>query len=186
MRIIGVNMLDKLIQVLIDFGKDVLPFYIVEEWSRGLHFRFGHLLKTCTPGFHWKIPFVDSVYQTLVITQSLDMNPQSITTSDDKSIVAKGVIRYHVVDVQPYMFRVHPADALVDTAQSIIRHTIETKRWEELKNIGDELTVGIANEVKEWGIVVEQVTLTDLALIKSIRVIQNGTNVQATANQIEF
>ena len=179
-------MLDKLIQVLIDFGKDVLPFYIVEEWSGGVHFRFGHFLKPCTTGVHWKIPFFDSIYQTLTITQSLDMNPQSVTTKDDKSIVVKGVIRYHVGDVVPYMFRVHPADALVDTAQSLIRHTIETKRWDELKNIGDELTLGIAEEVREWGIVVEQVTLTDLALIKSIRVIQNGTNTQSTANQIEF
>lgn len=179
-------MLDKLIQFIMDLGKDALPFYIVEEWSGGVHFRLGKLLKVCKIGVSFKIPFLDSVYQTLIITQSLDMNPQSVTTADDKSIVVKGVIRYHVKDVLPYMFRVHPADALVDTAQSKIRHMIETKQWNELKDIGEELTQAIGEEVEEWGIAVEKVTLTDLAFIKSIRVIQNGTTSQATANQIEF
>jgi regulator of protease activity HflC (stomatin/prohibitin superfamily) len=74
-------MFDKIIEFIIRFWKDLLPFVIVEHWNEALILRFGIFKKLLKPGIHFKIPFFDSVWETIVITQSIDMNPQSITTA---------------------------------------------------------------------------------------------------------
>jgi hypothetical protein len=56
----------------------------------------------------------------------------------------------------------------------MIREIIEERNWEDLIDIEVELTQTIGAKVKEWGINIEKVTLTDLAEINSIRVITDG------------
>jgi hypothetical protein len=58
----------------------------------------------------------------------------------------------------------------------MIREIIEERNWEDLIDIEVELTKTIGAKVKEWGINIEKVTLTDLAEINSIRVITDGDN----------
>ena len=168
-------MLDKLIEQLIKFSKDVLPYFIIEEWNEAVVLRFGKFHKVAKPGFHLKIPFFDSVWETEIITQSLDMNPQSITTADGKNIVVKAIIRFSVIDTKTYITSImKPHDVLIDTTQGMIREIIEERNWEDLVDIENELTEKIGAKLKQWGINIERVTLTDLAEIDSIRLISDS------------
>ena len=172
-------MFDKLLEFIIKFGKDCLPYVIIEQWNEAILLRFGKFKKVLKPGIHAKIPFVDSVWETEVITQCLDMNPQSITTSDGKNIVVKGIIRYSIDDIQIYLTSImKPNDVLVDTTQGIIRQIIEDTRWNDLVGIDNVLTKKVGAFVKRWGIKVEKVTLTDLAQITSYRIILNKEEKQ--------
>ena len=54
-------MFDKLIDFLIQFGKDLLPFVIVEQWNGAVHLRFGKFVSVRYPGIHLKLPFFDSI-----------------------------------------------------------------------------------------------------------------------------
>ena len=89
-------MLDKLVDLLVRFGMDMLPFVIVEQWNGSVQLRFGKFIKVLYPGIHFKIPFFDSVIETPVITQSVNLPSQTLTTLDDESIVLKSIIRYKV------------------------------------------------------------------------------------------
>ena len=165
-------MFDKLIEFLIKLGKDVLLWVVIEEWNEAVLLRFGKFVKVLKPGIHFKIPFFDSVWETETITQSIDMNPQSITTADGKNIVVKAIIRFSVVDTKTYVMSImKPHDVLVDTTQGMIREIIEERNWEDLVDVEDELTQRIGEKLKEWGISIERITLTDLAEIQSIRLI---------------
>lgn len=172
-------MFDKLIEFLIKLGKDVLLWVVIEEWNEAVLLRFGKFVKVLKPGIHFKIPFFDSVWETETITQSIDMNPQSITTADGKNIVVKAIIRFSVVDTKTYVMSImKPHDVLVDTTQGMIREIIEDTRWYDLVGIDKQLTTEVGKFMRRWGIKVERVTLTDLAEIPSYRVIMNKEEKQ--------
>ena len=119
-------MLDKLVDLLVRFGMDMLPFVIVEQWNGAVQLRFGKFIKVLYPGIHFKIPFFDSIIECPVITQSVNLPSQTLTTLDDESIVLKSIIRYKVSNIQTYLLSVmHANDVLIDTTQGIIRDVVE-------------------------------------------------------------
>jgi hypothetical protein len=60
--------------------------------------------------------------------------------------------------------------------QGIIFDIIKEKTWDELQTIDLKpiITRKVRNEAKRWGIEVETVTLSDLAKIKSIRLLNDA------------
>jgi regulator of protease activity HflC (stomatin/prohibitin superfamily) len=172
-------MFDKLILVIQQFGNSLLPFFVVDMWEKALVLRLGKFKDIKEPGFHWKIPFVDSVWQQTVVTQSIHLQPQSITSLDYKNIVVRAIVRYDIKDCFLFLTKLaHPTDVLIDTTGAMIREIIEERNWEDLVDVEIELTEKIGLKVSEWGINIEKVTLTDLAEINSIRVISDSDSKQ--------
>lgn len=164
-------MLDKLIDFLIRFYKDALPFVIIEQWNAAVQLRFGKYNRNLKAGIYIKIPFFDSIIECPVITQSVNLPSQTLTTLDEQSIVLKSIIRYHVKDVRKYLLTVmHANDVLIDTTQGIIRDVVEMTNWPDLVDVNSQITNEVKEYVKKWGIEVEAVTITDLGLVKSFRI----------------
>ena len=164
-------MLDKLVEFLIRFGNQLMPWVIIEEWNGAVHLRFGKWIKTLPPGLHFKIPFFDSIIECPVITQSINLPSQTLTTLDEQSIVLKSIIRYRVSNVRTYLLKVmHETDVLVDTTQGMIRDIVEVTTWEDLVDVNHQITNEVKEFVVKWGIEVEAVTITDLGIVKSFRI----------------
>jgi len=150
---------------------DILPFVIVEQWNGAVQLRLGKFIKVLYPGIHFKIPFFDSVIETPVITQSVNLPSQTLTTLDDESIVLKSIIRYKVSNIQTYLLSVmHANDVLIDTTQGIIRDVVERTTWNDLVDVNETITNEVKEYVVRWGIEVEAVTITDLGIVKSFRI----------------
>jgi membrane protease subunit HflK len=177
-------MLDKLVDLIVRFGMDMLPFVIVEQWNGSVQLRFGKFIKVLYPGIHFKIPFFDSVIETPVITQSVNLPSQTLTTLDDESIVLKSIIRYKVSNIQTYLLSVmHANDVLIDTTQGIIRDVVERTTWNDLVDVNETITNEVKEYVVRWGIEVEAVTITDLGIVKSFRIFGDegqGTKILPT------
>ena len=172
-------MFDKLIALIQQFGHAMSPVFVVDMWENALVLRFGKFDDIKEPGLHWKIPFVDSVWHQTIVTQSIHLHPQSITSLDYKNIVVRAIVRYDINDTYLFLTKLaHPTDVLVDTTGAMIREIIEERNWEDLVDIEVELTEKIGQKVSEWGINIEKVTLTDLAEINSVRVISDADNRQ--------
>jgi regulator of protease activity HflC (stomatin/prohibitin superfamily) len=164
-------MFDKLVQLIERFGYQMMPFVIIEEWNAGVHLRFGKWIKTLYAGIHFKIPFFDSIIECPVITQSVNLPSQTLTTLDEQSIVLKAIIRYKVNNVRTYLLGVmHANDVLIDTTQGIIRDVVEMTKWDNLIDVNTQITNEVKEYVVKWGIEVEAVTITDLGLVKSFRI----------------
>ncbi len=73
-------MFDKLILVLENFSIALLPGIIIEQWNQGVHLRFGKYLRVVQPGLRFKIPVIDTIVETAVITQSVNLPAQTLTT----------------------------------------------------------------------------------------------------------
>jgi len=179
-------MLDKLVDLLVRFGMDMLPFVIVEQWNGSVQLRFGKFIKVLYPGIHFKIPFFDSVIETPVITQSVNLPSQTLTTLDDESIVLKSINRYKVSNIQTYIFSVmHANDVLIDTTQGIIRDVVERTTWNNLVDVNETITNEVKEYVVRWGIEVEAVTITDLGIVKSFRIFgDEGQGTKILPNDI--
>jgi len=170
-------MFDKLIALIQQFINELIPIFIIDEWEEAIVLRFGKYSKTYKPGVYFKLPFFDSVWKYTVITQSIDIPPQSVTTADNKNVIVKGIIRFTILDIKTFMLKItQPADVLTDTTGGMIREIIENTRWENIIDIDKRLTSEVGKFVKKWGIKVEKVTLTDLQIANSIRVIQDATH----------
>jgi len=175
-------MFDKLITLLQSFWQQLSPVFVVDMWEKALVLRFGKFNDIKDPGLHFKIPFADSVWHQTIVTQSIHLHPQSITSADYKNIVVRAIVRYDICDAFLFLTKIaHPTDVLIDTTGAMIREIIEERKWQDLFDIEDELTDKIGKKVSEWGICIEKITLTDLAEIQSIRLIgdtdQNRTSV---------
>jgi membrane protease subunit HflK len=129
-------MFDKLVDLLVRFSMDILPFVIVEQWNGAVQLRYGKFIKVLYPGIHFKIPFFDSIIECPVITQSVNLPSQTLTTLDDESIVLKSIIRYKVSNIQTYLLGVmHANDVLIDTTQGMIRDVVELTTWDDLVDV---------------------------------------------------
>lgn len=165
-------MLDKLIDFILTFIKDILPFFIIKQWERGIILRWGKFLKVVNPGFIWKVPFADSLYESIIITRTVSVPTQSLTTKDGKQIVVKSVVKYHIEDIKAFTMEVYDSkDAILDTAQAIIKEQIIERSWDECRDskMDGRIAGKLQLAVKRWGIEIEKVTLSSIGLIRSIR-----------------
>jgi regulator of protease activity HflC (stomatin/prohibitin superfamily) len=167
-------MFDKLIDLIVTFIHDILPFKIVDQWEEGVHLRFGKFSKVVKPGMVYKIPFFDQIITTPVITQTVNLTAQTVTSLDEKSVVLNSIVRYHIVDVEKFLLGVmHANDVLVDTTQGIIRDMVENTYWDDLVDLTSIVTPEVNNAVENWGILVEQVSFPTLGEITTYRVMSD-------------
>ena len=173
-------MLDKLIDVVLQFARELLPFEVIDHYDRGVRLRFGRAVmegdkvKILEPGFHWKWPLADSINTHMVKVTTMDLTEQTVTTKDGQSVVVRAVLKYEVNDVATLLLEVDgPAAAVADMSMGILRDAFVEKMWSECNDpeFPQQITSRIRREAKKWGIYVVQLTLTDLALMRSIRLL---------------
>lgn len=168
-------MFDKLIDLIVTFIHDILPWKIVDQWERGVHLKTGKFYRVVSPGLNWKVPFFDKIWVTPVITQTVNLKPQTVTSEDEKSVVLSSIVRYHIHDVQKFLLGVmHANDVLVDTTQGIIRDMVEGCKWDDLYDLGSVVTPEVNEQVSKWGITIEQISFPDLGEIKTYRIMSDG------------
>jgi regulator of protease activity HflC (stomatin/prohibitin superfamily) len=173
-------MFDKLIEILSQWWHQIIPFIIIRDYEEAVLLRFGRFHSVLKPGIHLKLPFFDEVIDQHVVVTTLSLDAQSLYTKDRQNIVVKGLIKYKIADVKTFLLEVYDAqDALSDMSQSIIKNVIMSMTLEECTDteLDNTLSKKVRVEARKWGVEVQQVTLTDLAPIRSFRLINdNFTN----------
>ncbi len=169
-------MFDKLVELLTNWWLEIKPIVIIRDYEQAVLLRFGKFKGVLTPGLHFKLPFFDEVIDQHVVVTTLSLDAQSLYTRDKQNIVVKGVIKYKISDVKIFLLEVFDAqDALADMSQSIIKNVIMAMTLDECTDseLDNILTKKVRVEARKWGVDIQQVTLTDLAPIKSFRLIND-------------
>ena len=170
-------MFDKLIEIITNWWLQLTPVIIIRDYEEAVLLRFGKFSSVLKPGMHVKIPLFDEVIDQHVVVTTLSLDAQSLYTLDKQNIVVKGVIKYKISDVKTFLLEVYDAqDALSDMSQSIIKNVIMSMTLEECTDaeLDNTLTKKVRVEARKWGVEVQQVTLTDLAPIRSFRFINDS------------
>lgn len=172
-------MFDKLFDFITLIWTELKPYYVVTEMEAACVLRFGKFNRTSDAGLYWKIPFADIIYTYHAKTQTSHLSPQTLTTSDSKSIVLRVIVRYKVSDIRLYVTQVWDAhEAVMNVIQGIVADLIKDKTWEEVRNgkegsYIEDLALELSNQtLSEWGIEVENIAFSDLGELRTIRLLK--------------
>ena len=147
---------------------------VLQQFQRGLVFRFGRLQSTRGPGLTWIIPLVDrlQVVDMRVITQ--DIEPQETMTNDNVPVKVRAVVWYHVVNPENAIIEVaNFEDAVRQTALTSLRSVMGQHSLDELLKQQEKLSsmLGeIIDRVTEpWGVAVDRVQIKDVEIPNSMQ-----------------
>jgi len=174
-------MFSQLIDFLLRAVTGAVPFTVVPPWSAAVIIRLGHVIGTRGPGLQLHLPWVTQVLHTPVVTQTLRPPRQTVTTKDGKTVVAATVLKFKIDDVRTFTVDLYEArDAMDDVAAGALRVLVKDHTWLELQDIDldKELTSLIRRMLKRYGIYLEQATLADFGLIRSLRLLLDQQNLQ--------
>lgn len=168
------------------FGKFIPQFRIVRVTHHAVKFVRGKKAIHCPPGFYIYWPLTTEWDSYPIGRQSFVLRPQTMTTSDDRTIVFGFVLSYTVFNVMPILTgKVWSADeTFEEICLGLANRVIATKTWEELKEahrtgaLSDELKAIARKELRRFGVNVKSANPTDLAPCKVFKLMTGAKGLQ--------
>ena len=141
----------------------------VDEYERGVKFRFGKYKKIVEPGWRLVLPIVESMKKIDVRTKAVDVPEQDAITKDNVSIRINAVLYYSIFDAAKVIISVENYKfAVGQLAQTTMRNAVGAVTLDELLAQRDRISEEICKIIDEatdpWGIKVENVELKDISL----------------------
>jgi len=146
----------------------------VDEYERGILFRFGKYVKVLNPGWHVVLPIIHFYRKVDIRTKAVDVPEQDAITKDNVSIRINAVIYYKVFDASKAVLEVENFYyAVSQLAQTTMRNVVGSVSLDELlserEKISTEICKIIDNATDPWGIKVENVELKDVSLPEEMK-----------------
>ncbi len=141
----------------------------VQQYQKGIVFRFGKIVKTKEPGLNWIIPIFDSITRVDMRVITLPVPPQKIITKDNVSVDISAVAYYKVVDpIKAIVAVQNVRDAIDQIAQTSLRNIVGKFQLDEILSerdtINAEITKILDAYTEQWGVVVSTVEIKDIQL----------------------
>lgn len=166
-------MIDRLMDFLTGCVKIFQFWCIVYAYEQGVQMRFGKFLKVLDPGLHYCLPFhIDHVMVDNVVTRTVHLGAQSLTTKDGKSIVVSAVVTMRIADIRKALLEIESIQhAMVDACYAAVTAHVSVSTWEALHDTDafDNLTKLCKRQARRYGLEVERVQLGDLAICRTYR-----------------
>jgi len=142
---------------------------ILNEYERGVIFRFGRIIASKQPGIRWIIPFVDRMVRISTRILATDVPPQDVITRDNVSVKVNAVIYFKVMDpikavieVENYLY------ATSQISQTTLRSVLGQSELDELlaerEKINLTLQTIIDQHTDPWGVKVTTVEVKHVDL----------------------
>jgi len=182
-------MFDKLIDFLISIIDLFRFFDVVDQWENGVRLHFGrHDGKILTSengvfktGFHFMAPFkISKILSIGVKPEVAELDPQTVTTSDNVVISVQAVVKYEVKDPAKALLEVgDEVLAVKELTQGFIRTILIKTPYSDCNStaVVDEITKLSKKEARRWGIELMSVTIKTLGKMTSIRLMQDVNSV---------
>jgi regulator of protease activity HflC (stomatin/prohibitin superfamily) len=149
-------------------------FRIVQQYEKGVVFRFGRVVGERDPGLRMVVPLIDRLYHADLQVVTLGLEPQQVITKDSVSLGIQVVVYYRVVDATMSIVEIEDApSAIQQLGQAIMRRVMGQRTLEELLEHGEQVTTSIRNELEEaatdWGLRITRIELKDIDLPDGMR-----------------
>ena len=146
----------------------------IDEYERGIKFRFGKYCKTMEPGWSVVLPIFESYKKVDIRTKAVDVPEQDAITKDNVSIRINAVLYFKVFDASKAILAVEKYNyAVSQLAQTTMRNAVGEVSLDELLSERDKISSKICKIVDEatdeWGIKVENVELKDVRLPEEMK-----------------
>lgn len=152
----------------------LLSIRIVQQYERGVVFRFGRLLGERAPGIRFIIPVADNLRHVSLRIVTMPIQSQGIITRDNVSVDVSAVAYFRVVDATKSVVAIENVRAAIDQiAQTTLRkvvgqHTLD-ETLSETDRINDDIRQILDVTTTDWGVDVTLVELKDIQLPDSMK-----------------
>ena len=146
----------------------------INEYERGILFKFGKFAKIMKPGWRLVLPIIHSYKKVDIRTKAVDVPEQEAITRDNVSIKINAVLYFKVFDASKAVLAVQNYNyAVSQLAQTTMRNIVGSVSLDELLTEREKLSLEICKivdtETDPWGIKVENVELKDIALPEEMK-----------------
>lgn len=161
--------------IIIIFVFFVLPaFRVVQQYQKGVVFRFGKIVGIREPGLTMVVPYIDIVRKVDLRTITMPIPPQKIITKDNVSVDISAVAYYQVVDVVKSIVAIESVIAAINQiAQTTIRNTVGKFQLDEILServtINQEIRNVLDTHTEPWGVIVSLVEIKDIELPENMQ-----------------
>lgn len=141
----------------------------IDEYERGIKFRFGKFNSVMEPGWKLVFPIIESYRKIDIRTKVIDVPEQEVITRDNVSVKINAVIYYNIFDASKALLGVENFHyAVSQLAQTTMRNIAGSVTLDELltgrEKISSEICLIVDKATDGWGIKVQNVELKDVAL----------------------
>lgn len=168
-------MFDRLFELVGQFIGAFRFIDIVDAFEEGVVLRLGKYRMTVGPGKVWlRILYIDKLIVDNVVTTTLSLKEQVLTTADNKSIIISVMIRWRIRDIKKILLETEGGEAvLTDCAMGEVAQYVKDNTLQELfdADASESLYRAIRKRGWRFGIEVEEVQVTDFATTRVIRLI---------------
>lgn len=142
---------------------------IVQQYQRGVVFRFGRIVGGKEPGLNWIIPIIESLRIIDLRTVTLRVPAQKIITKDNVSVDISAVAYYKIIDPVKSIVAIQDVREAIDqVAQTSLRNIVGKFQLDEILSereaINKEITKILDSYTEQWGVVVSSVDIKDIQL----------------------
>lgn len=139
--------------------------------------------KEIRPGLYWWLPLTTDIVRLPTKRQTMRLDTQTLTTTDDQAVTASAVVVYEIADVVKALVDTWDVeDTISDVAQRSVVGALSSRSFEEVR---EELTGEVAQEIlrqcrrdlRQFGIRVKDAFLSDCTFVTAYRIMGDGVAV---------
>lgn len=151
-----------------------LGLRIVQQYEKGVVFRFGKIVSVRDPGLNLIIPFIDWMRNVDLRIVTLPIPPQKIITKDNVSVDISAVAYFKIVDAVKSIVAIQNVYSAIDQiAQTSLRNIVGKFQLDEILSeratINAEITKILDSYSEVWGVVVSSVEIKDIELPENMQ-----------------
>jgi hypothetical protein len=159
--------LDRLIDVLIEFISLFQCWVYIDEYEKGVVLRAGKFHRTIEPGMRWTIPLgIEQVLRANSKPDPLYLSVQSLHTKDDFMCNIQVGVIWRIIDIRLFLIENEAAEHMVGMLCSgVVSATVFSSTWKGIKDPAWPATMKAAmnRKVRKRGAEIEDVILQDHA-----------------------
>jgi regulator of protease activity HflC (stomatin/prohibitin superfamily) len=146
-----------------------LALHIVQQYEKGVVFRFGRVIGEKDPGLVVIVPFMNVLRKVSFRIVTRPIQSQGIITRDNVSVDVSAVAYYRVVDATKSVIAIENIEVAIDQiAQTTLRKVVGQHTLDEMLAETDRINVDIKEildlQTADWGVLVTLVELKDIQL----------------------
>src|SRR5487761_2293126 len=151
-----------------------MTLHVIEQYERGVVFRFGRVMGEKDPGLVAIVPFVYVLRKVSFRIVTMPIQSQGIITRDNVSVDVSAVAYYRVVDAVKAVVANENVRAAIDQiAQTTLRKVVGRHTLDETLSETDRINIDIKEildrQTEDWGVEVTLVELKDIQLPESMK-----------------
>lgn len=181
-------MLEKLVDLIIQFFQFFQFLHIVHAYQKGVVLRFGRYQRSVNPGLVFTLPFFVDILLTFgAVDEPFTIGPQSLITKDGIMVVVSALFVVRVEDMRKFLLDFEGGNAgTMLLAHGALAELVESKTYAEITrrplepedddldrpgmpSMSRRLATLLRRRVRDYGVSVIRAQVIELTKAKSIR-----------------